>query len=155
MQGPGCGSTAFNGITSRTKNTLGSYQWRIGGINVPQKPVNVSYTSGAEGFAEIERALRGMNNILGSVSITRAQWGDTNIATTDQLGAFAIATQLDVFDFATDKPARSGVSTLDSPLYLDLSWTTATTEALTAYVFCHYDSSLIVDGTTGGVVELH
>ena len=31
IQGPVTGSTAFNGITSRTKNTLGSYQWRIGG----------------------------------------------------------------------------------------------------------------------------
>ena len=147
------GTTIGNSITCRTKNTLGSYQWRIGGINVPQKPVTVGYNSGAEGFAEVERALRGMNNVLGSCSLTRAQWSVT--AAGDQTGAFCIGTQLDVFDFSTDKPARSGVSTLDSPIYLDLTWGANTTEALTAYIYCHYDSSIVVDGSTGQVIELH
>ena len=141
------------GSASRQRNTLSAYQWRIGGINVPQKPVNVSYTSASEGFAEIERAIRGMNNILGSCSITRARW--TNPGAMVENGAFAIATQLDVFDFTTDKPARSGVSTLDSPLYLDLTWSAQTTEALTAVIFVHYDSSIVVDGNTGSVMELH
>ena len=153
LQGPVGGSTILNSITARTKATLKSYQWRIGGVNVPQKPIDVSFSSGAEGSAEVERCLRGMNNVLGSCSITRDQWSRT--AAGDQQGAFAIATQLDVFDFTTDKPARSGVSTLDSPLYLDLAWSAQTGEALTAYVFCHYDSSIIVDGSTGQVMELH
>ena len=73
----------------------------------------------------------------------------------DKTGAFCISTQLDVFDFSTDKPARSGVSTLDSPIYLDLNWGANTTEALTAYIYCHYDSSIVVDGSTGQVIELH
>ena len=141
------------GVSSRQRNTIANYQWRIGGINVPQKPVNVVYNSASEGFAEVERALRGMNNILGSCSITPARWNTTTAAFPN--GAFAIATQLDVFDFTSDKPARSGVSTLDSPLYLDLTWGTATTEALTAIVFVHYDSSIVVDGNTGSVMELH
>ena len=141
------------GSSSRQRNTISAYQWRIGGLNVPQKPVNVSYTSASEGFAEIERALRGMNNILGSCSVTRARW--SNAAAQVDNGAFAIATQLDVFDFTADKPARSGVSTLDSPLYLDLTWSAATTENLTAVVFVHFDSSIVIDGNTGSVAELH
>ena len=144
---------ALPGVSSRQRNTLSAYQWRIGGINVPQKPVNVSYTSASEGFAEVERALRGMNNILGSCSISNSRWSNTAAGAVN--GAFAIATQLDVFDFTSDKPARSGVSTLDSPLYLDLTWSAVTTEALTAVVFVHFDSSIVIDGNTGSVMELH
>ena len=153
LQGAVGGSTILNSITGRTRSTLKSYQWRVGGINVPQKPIDVSYASGAEGFAEIERCLRGMNNVLGSCSITRDQWAVT--AAGNGTGAFAIGTQLDVFDFTTDKPARSGVSTRDSPLYLDLTWSGATGEALTAYVFAHFDSEIIVSGIDGQVMELH
>jgi len=144
---------ASPGVSSRQRNTIANYQWRIGGINVPQKPVNVSFPSASEGFAEVERALRGMNSILGSCSINPTRWTTTTAGYAN--GGFAIATQLDVFDFTSDKPARSGVSTLDSPLYLDLSWSAPTTEALTAVVFVHYDSSIVVDGETGSVLELH
>ena len=141
-----------SGVSGRTKHTLSSYQYRVGSYYIPQKPVNCT-GNGAEAFAEVEKCCRsGMNNILGSCSITLADWiAGGNAA----MGGFVIGTALDTFQYSAGKGARSGINTLDSPIFLDLTFSTATTEALTAIVWAHIDSEMVVDATTGQVIEKH
>jgi hypothetical protein len=150
--GPNSGSVILNSISGRTKNTLGSWNFRINGIQVPGRPVS-ALLSGADTFIELEKCFSSVNNVMKETSITRAQWMAS--AAGVQTGSFLIGLSTDVFAFGTDSPARAGISTRASPIMLDLNWSAATTEALQIYCFAAYDSRLIIDGNTRQIIEEH
>jgi hypothetical protein len=148
-------SMAFPSSTGRSKANLLSYQWRIGGMTVPQRPVICNNTAtgfgGSEAFMELERALRGVNTTLGDCSLSRATYNMQNagVLQNNLAGSFLIGTQLDVFDFTDGKPCRSGVSTLSDPIYFDpvfgtVNGVAGTPEALFQIVWGHFDGCLLI-----------
>jgi len=142
----GTASTSLNklfdshDVTSQTAGTgLGSYQYLIGGIPYPARPVStVNNRAGA--FNELRLAVGGLNAGTTDMSITPQEFGYTNAGTTTVRIPSKFYFGTNVERLSTNSALLTGISTLSSPINLQIECPTATNQAFNVMTVCLYDA---------------
>jgi len=142
----GTASTSLNklfdshDVTSQTAGTgLGSYQYLIGGIPYPARPVStVNNRAGA--FNELRLAVGGLNVGTTDMSITPQEFGYTNAGTTTVRIPSKFYFGTNVERLSTNSALLTGISTLSSPINLQIECPTATNQAFNVMTVCLYDA---------------
>lgn len=163
----GVNATAAYRKSSSINPNLSYYYWKIGSQLVPNKPVYLSNGTttnfGAESFAELLKGFHSLSSSIGNTSImsnnynviTEATGGwktayppiakNTSIVPGTEGNAFIIGTELQTFSNRNDT-ILSGVSTLNTPVYLTVSTISGKTVGvpITIDVFGQMDMILVI-----------
>jgi hypothetical protein len=162
----GANATASYRLSSSVApGALGSYYWRVNNQYIPQKPVYFLNGSligtGAEGMAEISKAFHALGSIICNGSISHSMYNVAQVATqgftlanapsaigaagtlSTAYNAFSISNELQTFSNRNDT-ILSGINTQNSPLFLVLNITTATTSALVCDIYGQMDIVLVI-----------
>lgn len=147
-------------ISSRTNPNIDTYWWRVGSLQVPQKPValkNSSTTGGyAEGFMENLRTWNNISSPEFSSSITNTYFNKANTAVAlsgvaattagadSYQNAFAIATEFENISNRSDT-ILSGTNTLNNQIFFEYSSDTATSAIWTLDFYASFDQILTLD----------
>lgn len=143
-------------IGNRVCPNMSTYQFRVGGAMVPQKPVslkNASTTGGyAEALFELLKCFHVVNTTMSSSSHTIASYfnaktadaqnGPVIASTTDSVPSFLIGQEFSTFSGRSDV-LLSGCNTLSSNIFFETEINT-TPDAMTLNFFANYDILLII-----------
>ena len=133
----------FKHLTSRSRNNLAQYSFRINGLPYPPWPVKCD-GNGAQAYAELERTINSLTSTLHHISLTQSEWVMDDDGTH---GAFVFGANLDTLAFAQDQPVFNGTKTSDGNCFVDLTFTAAgAAHAGKLYAAVQYDTVLVVDG---------
>lgn len=163
----GANATASYRKSSSINPNLSYYYWKIGSQLVPNKPVylvnGTMASSGGEAFAELLKGFHALSSSVGNSAITSSMYNVATEATggwalayapssrasavlpgTDA-NSFLIGTELQTFSNRNDT-ILSGVSTLNTPIYLTVSTISGKTvgTAITVDVFGQMDCILVI-----------
>ena len=143
---------------------IATAQVRVGQLTVPNKPLEFIRANLVGGFAEayqsIQRSLHAVasTDCEGVYTVAGFNVAQVAIANTPVTAIPAInASSVPSFSFAQELESVahknsvlvSGMNTLSTNVFLDLTITTANTQAYTIYSIHNIDSILVIDNTTG------
>ena len=155
-------------LSSRINPNFTSWQWRVGSLLIPQKPVTISNASTtgsyAEAYTECIKAIHGLNNANygSSIGITQYQVADAadtstgdgasgtysvlapNTGAASYKNAFIIGQELEVFSGRNDT-LLGGINTLGSQIFFEA--TSGSTGPAASYVldfFAYADCIFVI-----------
>jgi hypothetical protein len=156
----GTNEAISHSISSRVNPNIDTYWWRVGSLQVPQKPVTLknSYTTGgyAEAFISNLQVWNAISSPEFSSSLTYAYFNVANTAvaangviagvtdTTSYQNAFAIATEFENIANRSDI-ILSGTNTLNNDIFFEYTSDTAVSDAYTIDFFANFDQVLMLD----------
>lgn len=130
-------------LTSRIRNNLSTYQFRINGMPAPPFPINCA-GNGAQAFAELEKTVNSLTSTLHQVSLQQSEWVSDAAGAH---GAFVWGMNCDTLAFAQEQPVFNGVRTVDGNMFYDLTYTAAGAAATgKIYAAVQFDTVLVIDG---------
>lgn len=123
----------------------GDYQFNIGGIGYPQKPIS-TINNKAGVISELRKVVGSIFGSTVSMAITREEFNVTQTAPTSTLipAKFWVGTLL----MRLIEPSRSlfnGISTQLSPINVNVNINTATGQAINPTLVLHYDTVIEID----------
>jgi len=131
---------------SRTTAGLGSYNFRLGSLLVPQKAVIVNKSGatsgedGAEAWMEVEKLFASVSNIDSHSRITRASYG---ISDASANGTFLIGMELESFSGSSTELLEQGINTLSTGVFFEGTYDN-TPIACNIDSWVNYDMMLVV-----------
>lgn len=136
-------NTLFDSVDC-TGTAGGDYQWFVGGLPYPARPLSTQNRSGV--LMELSAAFGPTHDLLTSnfsINPTEFLSGNTTVTTQNQMGKFYLGTNCE--KLSTNDALLTGISSQGSPISFRVQIGTATTNAQVIQLICLYDALLQVD----------
>jgi hypothetical protein len=139
-------------VTDRSKQTIQSFQHRVGTSFVQPKPVSC-VNNAVQAYKALQKLTDGVASESYPGLVTKTAWmaQATAVPGTDQPGGFLIAASLE--SFSNQSKLLSGTSSVASPVFLDINFDPAGTvkASVITSIVCS-DSVMTIDGNSGEIV---
>jgi len=153
-----------NSISSRINPNISSYYFRVGGAQIPQKPVtliNSSTTGGySEALFEFIKCFHTINTPMSATSLkidlynvaktADARNGPVTAGDATWLSGFAIGQEFETFSGKSDV-LLSGMNTLSTNIFFECEVSSNGNDAMTLNFFAQYDALFVI---TDGIMSV-
>jgi hypothetical protein len=146
-----------NSISSRINPNISSYYFRVGGAQIPQKPVTLinSTTTGgySEALFEFIKCFHTINTPMSATALkidlynvaktADARNGPVSAGDATSLSAFAIGQEFETFSGKSDV-LLSGMNTLSTNIFFECEVSSNGNDAMTLNFFAQYDALFVI-----------